>query len=47
MGYVKVVRGELRKHEPNQSIVAAVLEPLSHILSIASQVANLIKVFNG
>jgi hypothetical protein len=45
--YLNVVRGELRKQEPNQSIVAAVLQPLSHILSVASQVANLIKIFNG
>jgi F0F1-type ATP synthase alpha subunit len=47
LSYVKVVRGELRKREPNRSVVAAVLEPLSQIISVASQVANLIKVFNG
>jgi hypothetical protein len=47
ISYVNVVRGELRKPEPNQTIVTAVLEPLSHILSIASQVANLINAFNG
>jgi len=45
--YVKVVRGEMRKHEPNRNIIAAVLDPLSQIVSIASQVAMLIKAFNG
>ena len=47
LDYVQIVRGELRKREPNRTIIAAVLEPLSQIVSIASQVANLIKVFNG
>jgi len=47
LSYVKVVRGELRKPEPNQTVIAAVLEPLSHIISVAGQVANLIKAFNG
>jgi hypothetical protein len=47
LSYVNVVRGELRKNEPNRTIVAAVLEPLSQIISVASQVATLIKAFNG
>jgi hypothetical protein len=47
LDYVKVVRGELRKREPNRTIIAAVLDPLGQIISIASQVANLIKAFNG
>jgi len=47
LSYVNVVRGELRKREPNRTIVAAVLEPLSQIISVAGQVANLIKAFNG
>jgi len=46
IGYVKVVRGELKKEEPNRTILAAILDPLSQIVSVAGQVASLIRAFN-
>ena len=47
LSYVRVIRGELRKREPNRTILAAVLEPLSQIISIVGQVAALIRAFGG
>jgi hypothetical protein len=46
LGYVKVVRNELTKSEPNRNVLAAILEPLSQIISVASQVTNLFKMLN-
>lgn len=43
---VAAVRGQLEKREPNRSVLAAILEPLSQITSIASLVAELIKLIN-
>lgn len=45
--YVAVVRRQLRKEEPDRNILAAVLEPLSRVVTIAGQVANLIRLING
>jgi hypothetical protein len=41
-----MVEGQLRKREPNRSAIAALLEPLSQIASIAGFVANLIGLIN-
>jgi hypothetical protein len=43
---VAAVRGQLEKREPNRSVLAAILEPLSQTTSIASLVAELIKLIN-
>jgi hypothetical protein len=45
--YTKLVLHEVKKPEPNRSLIAAVLEPLSKIASIAGSVASLIKLFNA
>jgi hypothetical protein len=47
MTYLEVIRQQLRKSEPNRSILAAVIEPLSKITAIAGQIATLIKYFNA
>jgi hypothetical protein len=43
---VQMVRSQLKKREPNRAALAALLEPLSQIASIAGLVANLIKLLN-
>jgi hypothetical protein len=43
---VAAVRGQLEKREPNRSVLAAILEPLSQVTSITSLVAELIKLIN-
>jgi hypothetical protein len=45
--YVGLIRQELRKAEPNKNVIAAVLDPLTKIASIAGSVASLIKLFNS
>jgi hypothetical protein len=40
------VRGQLRKREPNRVALAALLQPLSAVSSIAGLVASLIKILN-
>jgi hypothetical protein len=42
-----VVRREIKKIEPNRTLLGAVLDPLSKISSIAGNVATLIKLFNA
>jgi len=44
---LELIRLQLKKPEPNRSIIAAVLDPLSKIASIAGAVANLVKLLNG
>ena len=38
------LRQQLRKREPNQSAIAALLAPMSHIATVATRVATLIKM---
>lgn len=45
--YLELLRLQLRKQEPDRSLVAAVLEPLSKISSIAGNIATLIRLFNA
>jgi hypothetical protein len=45
--YLDVVEEETKKSEPNRNILAAILEPLSKIASIAGKVATLIQIING
>ncbi|HEX5244127.1 MAG TPA: hypothetical protein VFW23_12760 [Tepidisphaeraceae bacterium] len=47
MTYLELLRLQLKKQEPDRSLVAAVLEPLSKISSIAGNVATLIRLFNA
>jgi uncharacterized protein (UPF0147 family) len=47
LDYANLIRKETKKPEPNRSLVAAVLEPLSKIASIAGNVATLIKFLNA
>ena len=47
LDYANLIRNETKKPEPNRSLVAAVLEPLSKITSIAGNVATLIKFLNA
>jgi hypothetical protein len=47
LDYTNLIRNETKKPEPNRSLVAAVLEPLSKIASIAGNVATLIKFLNA
>jgi hypothetical protein len=47
LDYANLIRNETKKPEPNRSLVAAVLEPLSKIASIAGNVATLIKFLNA
>ena len=43
---VEAIRQQLRKREPNMGALAAILQPLSQISSIAGGVASLIKLLN-
>jgi len=43
---VATIRRQLEKREPNRVVLASLLEPLSHVGSIASSVANLITLIN-
>jgi hypothetical protein len=43
---VEMIEQQLRKREPNRAALAALLEPLSRITSIAGFVADLIRWFN-
>jgi hypothetical protein len=45
--YADLVREELKKDEPNRSLIGVVLESLSKVTSIAGHVASLIKMFNA
>jgi hypothetical protein len=45
-GDVEAVESQLRKREPNRAAIAALLEPMSQIASIAATVASLIKLLN-
>jgi hypothetical protein len=45
--YLELVSKEIKKPEPNQNILSAVLEPLSQIASIAGKIAMLIQYLNG
>jgi hypothetical protein len=45
--YLDVVEAEIKKPEPNRNILAAILEPLSKIASIAGKVSTLIQIING
>lgn len=45
--YLELLRLQLKKQEPDRSLVAAVLEPLSKISSIAGNIATLIRLFNA
>ena len=47
LSFAVVARRELRKEEPDRTVLAVVLEKLSQVLSVAGQVANLIKMVNG
>ncbi len=43
---VQLVRQQLERREPNRTVLAAVLQPLSQIASIAGHVASLIRLIN-
>ena len=43
---VAMIRGQLKKREPNRPALAALLEPLSQVASVAGFVANLIQLLN-
>jgi hypothetical protein len=43
---VESVRGQLKKREPNRTVLAALLQPLSTVSSVANLVASLIKLLN-
>jgi hypothetical protein len=47
ISYLELVEKEMKAPEPNQNILAAILEPLSKIASIAGNVATLIQIING
>lgn len=47
LDYAELIRKETRKHEPNRSLIAAVLDPLSKIASIAGNIATLMKYLNA
>ncbi|MBI2373116.1 MAG: hypothetical protein HYV07_03875 [Deltaproteobacteria bacterium] len=44
---IDAIRGQLRKREPNRPALAALLESLSHVGSIAGLLGELIKIVNG
>jgi hypothetical protein len=44
--YLKLIRIQLEKPQPDLSLIAAVLDPLTQIPSIAARVANLAKLLN-
>lgn len=44
---VQAIEQQLKKREPNRAALAALLEPLSQIASVAGYVAQLIRLFNG
>jgi len=44
---IETVKRQLKKREPNRTVLAALLEPLSQISSIAGAVANLITLINA
>lgn len=43
---LEMVRAQLRKREPNRSALAAILEPLSQVTSIATKIADLVRLLN-
>jgi len=43
---VEMIEQQLRKREPNRAVLAALLEPLSRVTSIAGFVADLVRLFN-
>jgi hypothetical protein len=43
---VEMIEQQLRKREPNRPALAALLEPLSRVTSIAGLVADLVRLFN-
>ena len=45
--YVDVLRQQAKKTEPNRSVIAAVLEPMSKVTAIGANVATLIRYFNS
>jgi hypothetical protein len=45
--YANLIKSELIKAEPNKNLIAAVLDPLAKIASIAGSVASLVKLFNA
>lgn len=47
LSYIEVVRQQIKKPEPNRSVLSAVLEPLSKITTIAGYISTLIKYFNA
>jgi hypothetical protein len=45
--YANLIKQELAKPEPNRNLIAAVLDPLSKVASIAGAVASLVRLFNA
>ena len=43
---VQMVEQQLRKREPNRAVLAALLEPLSRVASIAGFIADLVRLLN-
>ena len=43
---IQMIEQQLRKREPNRAVLAALLEPLSHVASIAGFVADLVRLLN-
>ncbi len=43
---VEMIRGQLRKRDPNRTALAAILEPLSQVSSIGGLIVQLIRLFN-
>jgi hypothetical protein len=46
-GDIDAIESQLRKREPNRAAIAALLEPMSQIVSIAGAVASLVKLLGG
>ena len=45
--YVNLIKLQIEKQQPDLAVIAAVLDPLGRIPSIASKVANLASLLNG
>jgi hypothetical protein len=44
---LEYIREQLKRREPNRSVLAALLAPLSQITSIASQIVSLVRLLNA
>ena len=44
---VEMIGQQLKKREPNRAVLAALLESLSNVTSVAGLVADLVRLFNA